>query len=255
MHQRQSRGFTLIELIMVIVISSVLAVGVVQFIVNSMQGVVDTAGRQQAAIAGSLAAERISREVRLALPNSVRVFGATNNCVEFVPVLAASRYLQDVAALSTTTWDVISPGAITGFVAVYPIAESVVYPNGASTAITPATVAFAGGNMETVNLGGQTFPSDSPQRRFFVVGQPVSFCGDPSGFIYRYSGYGFDAVAGSSIASGTKQTFVNGVNSLMFSYAPSTLTRNGVLTFRLVFANAAGEQMLLNQQVQVRNVP
>lgn len=41
----------------------------------------------------------------------------------------------------------------------------------------------------------------------------------------------------------------------MFSYAPSTLTRNGVLTFRLVFANAAGEQMLLNQQVQVRNVP
>lgn len=257
MRRCRSRGFTLIELIMVIVISSVMAVGVVQFIVNSMQGVVDTAGRQQAAIAGSLVAERISREVRQALPNSVRVFGASNNCVEFVPVLAASRYLQDVAALSTTTWEVVSPGAISGYVAVYPIAESVVYPNGASTAITPATVSFAGGNTETVSLGGQTFPADSPQRRFFVVGSPVSFCGDPSGFIYRYSGkdYGFDAVAGSSITSGTKQTYVNGVNSLMFSYAPSTLTRNGVLTFRLVFANTAGEQMVLNQQVQVRNVP
>ena len=62
------------ELLIVIVIGGILATISVQFIINAVLGVSDTAERQQMVTVATLVAERISREVRQALPNSVRVF-------------------------------------------------------------------------------------------------------------------------------------------------------------------------------------
>lgn len=256
MYRSQNNGFTLVELVMVIVISSIISVISVQFIVTAMQGVADTASRQQTAFTASLVAERISREVRQALPNSVRLFstgGLTNNCVEFIPVIQASQYLAPLAGVSLGSWEVLSPGNVAGYVAVYPVSVGVIYPSG--NAVTTGSLTFTSGNVVTVAMGGHTFPTDSPQRRFFVISQPVSICGDASGYVYRYSDYGFDASAGSSIASGTRETFVNGLSSLRFSYAPATLTRNSVVTFSATFRNVSDEPLTINQQVQVKNVP
>ena len=79
-----------------------------QFVSQGLSIYVDTARRDNLQQQGRFAVERVSRELRNALPGSVRVAG---NCVDFMPVLNASSYLQSVvteAAISSL--DIIDVG-------------------------------------------------------------------------------------------------------------------------------------------------
>ncbi len=273
-------GFTLVEVLIVIVIGGILATISVQFIASTIRGVTDTANRQQLATNTTLVAERLSREIRQALPNSVRVFdedglGGTE-CIEFVPVVEASRYLGTLGGATVSALQVVSPGALTGFVAVYPLAAGDVYPNGATQSVTPAQVNFASGadcpssgDMQTCTQydgGGaiaQQFPADSPQKRFFITRQPVSFCRGVIGgraFLLRYFNYGFTATAGTAFTTtlcpaATCQVMTNNLDALEFNYAPASLTRTAVVNMSITMVNWQNESLVLNQQVQVRNVP
>lgn len=273
-------GFTLVELLIVIVIGGILATISVQFIINAVLGVSDTAERQQMVTVATLVAERISREVRQALPNSVRVFDKNGDgkteCIEFIPVKQASRYLGTLGGTVTSSLEVVSPGAISGYLSVYPLGVSGLYPNGATQAITPETVNFGSaascpqsGDLQTCTQyeggGGiaQQFPADSPQKRFFVVDSPVSFCVGKIGgadYLLRYYDYGFTTTAGSSISTSSCptsscQVFTDKLKALEFNYAPASLTRAAVVTFSLTLENQRNESLTMNQQVQVRNVP
>ncbi|PID43809.1 MAG: hypothetical protein CSB48_03195 [Proteobacteria bacterium] len=277
---RAERGFTLVELVMVIVIGSILAMVSVRFIASSMQGVVDTAGRQQMAMTIALVSERISRELRQALPNSVRIYDpdsdSENECIEFVPVRAASRYSGSLAGSTVTRLNVMSPGAVKGFVSVYPITDTSVYPNGSTSTVSPGEIDFsdnldcpANGDMlacsgyEDGTGISQAFPFDSPQKRFFVTGQPVSFCRGIIGgesFLLRYFDYGFQGIAGNGITTtacpaATCQVVTNHISRLEFSYSAASLSRSAVVTFLVELVNDQNETLSLNQQVQVRNVP
>src|SRR5689334_13950131 len=94
--QRQGmRGFTLTEAIMVIVTTGILATMVAVFIQRPIQGFFDTARRAALVDAADTVLRRISRDVREALPNSVRVTGGT--ALEFLHMRAAGRYREQVA--------------------------------------------------------------------------------------------------------------------------------------------------------------
>src|SRR6478735_4714089 len=88
--RRSMRGFTLTEAIMVIVITGILASMVAMFIRKPVQGFFDTARRAALVDAADTVLRRISRDVREALPNSVRVSGGT--ALEFLHVRSAGRY-------------------------------------------------------------------------------------------------------------------------------------------------------------------
>ena len=90
------RGFTLTEMIIVIVILSILGLGSSRFIAFSARSMVDTAERQLLSSSANIALEKVLRGVRDALPNSVRVFdgGVNSHCIEYVPILFSSRYLS-----------------------------------------------------------------------------------------------------------------------------------------------------------------
>src|SRR5689334_20531964 len=89
---RQSmRGFTLTEAIMVIVITGIIASMVAVFIQKPVQGFFDTARRAALVDAADTVLRRISRDVREALPNSVRVNGTA---LEFLHVRSAGRYRE-----------------------------------------------------------------------------------------------------------------------------------------------------------------
>ncbi len=81
-------GITLVELVTVVMILGILSVGTVKFITDSGQGFASTVGR--AALAGDVrfVTLRIAKEVRDALPNSVRVSGG---CLEFVPTVGVAH--------------------------------------------------------------------------------------------------------------------------------------------------------------------
>lgn len=102
-HFRSSAGFTLIEAIMVIVITGILAGIVAVFITKPVEGYVDSVRRAELTDAADVALRRIARDVRLALPNSLRLKNSDNatvaSCasgsecyVEFIITKSGGRY-------------------------------------------------------------------------------------------------------------------------------------------------------------------
>ncbi len=207
----RQRGFTLIELIMVIVLLGILSFGTTQFIVNSSQSYVDTARWQQQGSSVRAAVEKISRELRNALPNSVRVVDRDGflsadkqgDCIEFVPVLADSIYTSLPLAAPATLFNAVPFVSSTGpsinpqssRVSVYPINANDIYLLSATSTVSSLLDASSmlEGTAEVAVLMQQPhrFPRGSPGQRWFMVSDPISFCIDSGGRLFRYSRYGF----------------------------------------------------------------
>lgn len=93
--QRQTQsGFTLIEMIVVIVITGIIGGMVAMFIKAPVQGYMDSARRAELTDIADTALRRLARDIRTAVPNSVRVPNPTgvNSYIEFLPTKAGGRY-------------------------------------------------------------------------------------------------------------------------------------------------------------------
>ena len=95
-------GFTLVEMIMVIVITGIIGGIVAVFLRAPVQQYMDVARRADMTDIADTALRRIGRDLRLALPNSVRVTGACDGAaacfIEFLPAPAGGRYRSDAAS-------------------------------------------------------------------------------------------------------------------------------------------------------------
>lgn len=93
---RVESGFTLIELIAVIVILGIVAIIGTDYVIRSVETYHTTVNRADLINRGRQAIERMTRQVRGALPNSVRVVssGGTDNCLEFLPIAGGGNYVQ-----------------------------------------------------------------------------------------------------------------------------------------------------------------
>ena len=92
----RGRGFTLVEGIVVLVITAILAV-MATFFVAPLQQSLDVVTRADLTDTADTALQRIGREAQLALPNSVRVTSDIpgNRYLEFLAVRTAGRYRGD----------------------------------------------------------------------------------------------------------------------------------------------------------------
>jgi len=102
---RPERGVTLIELVLSMVVLGIIAAVAVYF-VNPLLQSGDTALRAELSDIADNALQRIGRDVRLALPNSVRVTpaaGAPPYFVEFLAVREAGRYRGDSGSVAGGT--------------------------------------------------------------------------------------------------------------------------------------------------------
>jgi MSHA biogenesis protein MshO len=104
---RRSAGVTLIELVAVITITGIIAVVLGSFIVQPIQGFQDMARRAELVDAAEMALRLTARDIRRALPNSVRIrdsLGNVNNvtcnaagqicAIEFLNTLDGARYRE-----------------------------------------------------------------------------------------------------------------------------------------------------------------
>jgi len=286
-------GFTLMELVVVIVLLGILAGGTMAFLTRSTQSYVNTAQRTELASAGRLAIERIARELRNALPNSIR----TNaSCIEFMPVVAAGDYQGRSLTYSTGTASAPLPVAGTGgpassfdalaldftpqagksyYLAVYPLGPGAGSGDPYSGADPGALFPYAGkstaglpANVVRVSMdSAHRFARSAPMRRLFVVGQPVSFCVSGTD-LERYADYGILAAqpsAASAALAGKGELLAqhvqlsdNGTAVTPFQYAPGTLYRTALVRLDLrLKRNVQGgdEWARLSHEVQIRNVP
>jgi len=263
---RQS-GFTLVELILTIAVTAILATISVQFIRSSSEGFVDSAGRQQLASAGYVVNEQISRALRDALPGSIRTT-ADQRCIEYMPVIAASTYTDLTIGSAITQFQAVpysQAQVASGYVSVYPLASSNPYAQNDPGPLTPdqGTVPAANGEVTVTLASGHTFPSDSPERRFFISTAPEAICQDGA-YLYRYRGYGFISNVGS-LQSSLPSTQATGrdvlaypltANSMVFRYQTPSLARNGLVVFAYELQHPVTNEVLrLSQQVRVVNVP
>ncbi len=288
---RRPAGFTLIELVIVIVLLGILAVTLSQFITAPVKGYIDTSRRAALVDTADTALNRMTREIRLALPNSVRVSG---NAIEFLRIRTGGRYrgepdpgdpasdpLEFAATLSPETFDVL--GELPDWAAIQALAGAgraeclagtvdclVIYNTGQPCIPgQPCLDAYQGGNVAGIDSATATrlgfspagaFPLRSPAQRFYVVDTPVSFVCDPgAGTVRRHDGYPIAPAqlttdAALTGAGASSQLLVDRVSACSFSYVPGTATRSGLVTLELAISEA-GETVSLLQQVHVENLP
>jgi len=257
-------GFTLIEMVVTLVIVGILGVGITNFIGRSVQGYSDAAERQQLATIAWIVSEKVSRELREALPNSISLSNA-NTCVGIIPTLAGSDYLSVPIATASDNFEVVpfsnyDNADVSGErVAVYPNTLTNLYslPNpGVPRVISDLVDNLSAGTTAgavTINLDStHQFITDSPTKRAYIIQNPITYCFDNDGFLYRYSDYGFQQ---NLPANGFTRTVVgSNLSGGQFAYTPGTLSRSGVVTlsFDVVGDDATHA---ITQEVQIRNVP
>lgn len=96
-------GVTLIELVLAMVIVAII-VGTTIYFAYPLREAVDLTTRAALTDAADNALQRIGREVRLALPNSVRNPAACgSSCIEFIPVRTVGRYRAEASGAKCDT--------------------------------------------------------------------------------------------------------------------------------------------------------
>lgn len=263
------KGFTIIEIIAVIVVLGIVSVGISNFLGLGANVYVDAVGRERVVNQTRFMMERLTRELREALPNSVRVnTTGTINCLEFVPIQASSTYMNiPVAPEAATNSIAVVQHAVSSIsankIAVYPLTSSDVYgttPTSATTGnvFSLNTVPSTGTTTQTITLTNSVrFDADSPTGRYYLVNNAIAYCVDTSnGEVKRYAGY-WPASSQTSPPSGvTGVLMAEGVNAgtTPFNYSSATLVTNAVvkMTFEMVRDD---EQIDFHHEVHLINVP
>lgn len=272
--RKREQGFTLVEMVVVIVITGIIGGIVAIFIRAPVQGYVDSARRAGMTDIADTALRRIGRDLRLALPNSVRVSGTCNGTaacyLEFIPTSGGGRYRVDAPGnildftASDSSFDVIGPMPVFAAgdsIVVYNlgIAGASAYDNGtgaANCAASPSCTTYSSNTAATVTIAGKQFPFDSPFHRFQVVQGPVTYaCDSASGTLRRYWSYGFWAGQPAPPAGGTSALLATNVSACSFVYDANVVAqRAGLATMRLTITQS-GESVALYSATHVSNVP
>ncbi|MFA6903015.1 MAG: prepilin-type N-terminal cleavage/methylation domain-containing protein, partial [Gallionellaceae bacterium] len=106
----QQCGFTLIEMIVVIVITGIIGGMVAMFIRAPVQGYVDSSNRAEMGDIADIALRRLARDIRTSVPNSVRM--PATNCVAAV---AAPCYVEFLPTRTGGRYRAAAPGNVLNF--------------------------------------------------------------------------------------------------------------------------------------------
>jgi MSHA biogenesis protein MshO len=288
-----ARGFTLLEAIVVMGSVGIIAATVAVFIPKPVEGYMATTSRLNIADIADTALRRIGRDVRLALPNTVRV-DATGMFLELIPIKAGGRYRDNDACFATGCTSLSTLGDMLTNVQLAPGSDLVAIfntynnsgndcsatlisaycsaPSPQNTA-TLTSASGAGTTSNTLNFASIQFqpPGGSPTRRVFIIpASPVTYaCDAATGTLWRFSGYARTAAQPASmtsavlLAAASKSALATGVTCPAvvagsvpprFSYTAGASERYGLLS-AWITVQANGETISLLHQIHVDNTP
>ncbi|TWX49190.1 PilW family protein [Colwellia hornerae] len=262
-----SKGFTLIELVVAMVLLGILSVGVSSFLQFGSQIYADATARDQILSSARFAIERLNRELRASLPNSSRI---TNDCLEFMPIKASAIYVDIPvspdsasdkitivpASTSVSSADIISLNAI-----VYPVAADDVYlkSNKKFYPIDIVTYSSDPTNVpHTLTLEDSVlFAEESATNRIYFIDDSVMYCIEGSGDNKNLIRYDVTDHSNAGEPLGLTNRAVMAeflMNSSGFSTNGANLQRNAIVSVRLHFMRLF-EEIVFDNEIQVPNVP
>ena len=267
-------GFTLIELVMVIVVMGVIGATLAAFIRKPVDAYFDTVRRAALTDVADTAVRRISRDIGGALPNSIR--NPSSSCIEFIPTRTGGRYRAEPDALvadnqgnaildfaaADTSFNMLANNSLlppeqqiraNDVVVVYNlgIAGADAYA-GDNTSVVSAV---SSGTESTITIAAKQFPLASPVGRFHVVPgdqKIVSFVCN-AGRLLRSSNHAYNNSCPTSGA--TVAVLADKVSSCSFVYNASDLQRNGLVQMTMTVTDSSGELVSLYHEVHVGNTP
>jgi MSHA biogenesis protein MshO len=275
---RRQAGFTLVEAVLVIVLTGILAAVVARFIVGPVRAYLDTAARARLAEQADLALRQIGRDLRIALPNSTRVT-PSGLALELIPTTAGARYAtQGSGALEfgrlDNAFDIVGPAlelSAGQSVVFYNLGPGIVGAD-AYAASSDATEQAASNRRSVTNAAGAAttvtlaslaaLPTGAlaPPHRVLAVDPPVSWrCDLVAGTLSRHQGYGFVANQPDPPSGGSVSVLAEGVTACSFKVEPTLVAAHSAivqLALTLAASTSAGtESVTLHHAVQIDNLP
>jgi len=132
-----SKGFTLVEMVVTVVVAAIISVGVVSYIGDSVEGFASSNNRSRLASSGRTVIDRIALELHNAVPNSVRVTAPVSGdqCLEMMPFLGATTYFNpSFSGSGSTQFQVVNfnpeldlTDVAAAYAVIYPINTAALY--------------------------------------------------------------------------------------------------------------------------------
>lgn len=270
--RKAQQGFSLVELVTVIIILGILATSISSFLRFGTQSYTDASDREELIGSARFLIERLNREVRYALPNSLRTIGNNEQCLEFMPIDQSVVYLDIPVAPETSSNSISvlmldSPlSSSTSYVSVYALNSSDIYRRQSGVIEKFSSVVSANDKAQPsiINFSSNVlFNAESPTNRLYFIGGPISYCLENK-VVYRYEGYDdgdYNISTGIPGTSATRvmmaeyiENFSLSENIVPFQTIPATLQRNGLVLVQFKFVRNL-EEIVFSNEIQVPNVP
>ena len=266
---RRQQGFTLVELVMVIVILGVISSMVAVFMRGPVDAYFASARRAALTDVADTVMRRMERDVRKSLPNSLRTPSA--QCLELIPTKTGGRYRADGSATALTFDAADTDFNMLGLnsalpadqrivagdvIVVYNLGPSVPQADAyqdASPAVVKSLGAETGGETPITLTVGKLFPLASGGNRFHVVPAAERVVS------YVCSGTTLTRTVNSANFSSSCPTsgpiVANNV-SCNFDYSGDDLARNALVRIVLqIQTSNSAESVQLQQEIHVNNTP
>jgi MSHA biogenesis protein MshO len=273
---QKNNGFSLIEMIVVIILLGALSLGISSFINFGTRIYTDATDRDEVVSSARFAIERLNREVRSAVPNSIRINGNNvKQCIEFTPIILSAIYTDilvdpdvvpeedDFSKVNVIVFDkdVFDDGFSPNlFVGVYLLNAAEFYsePNSKIFRLNDNTIDVGLDNEWTIQLSGkQIFAQESPTNRLYFFNDAVSYCVQNSK-LTRHQAYTRN-IDNTPISDGVLMAdFIDmhddsGIVEPPFWLTETTQLRNALVLIKLSFERN-NERITFNNEIQVPNV-
>lgn len=284
---RETSGFTLIEMVMVLVIIGVISAMVAVFMRAPVDAYFDSARRAALTDVADTAVRRMARDLHRALPNSIR--NPDSQCIEFIPTKTGGRYRvgADSAGggnpLDFSTTDsgfnmlglnsalpsdqqIASGDTVVVYNLGIPGADAYVTTGGSINTASVSSVSSGTGTLSNetfIGIAARQFPLPSGSNRFHVVPgseKIVAFLCS-GGSLWRKANHAYPSsiadttVCSTSTVGGGTVALLAKNASCSFVYNGSDLQRNGLVQLTLTLTDTSGEAVSLYHEVHVDNSP
>lgn len=273
---KKQQGFTLIEMVISIVLLGVVGVSLSAIIQHSMTIYTDTTTREELLLQGRFVTERMHKEIRDAVPNSVQV-NASTHCIEWLPITNTAVYeALPLAPESADTMRVLPEHGFTKAerIVIMPMNADALLkdiPPLDTIKIKPTTIAEVKQDVDFIPLletntsqstmvvlpftQETSFKANSPAHRLFAYKTPVAYCLEGSQ-LYRYANYPLSRreLSPAELSVGDRDLMAEKIKSVQFNVEHASLVRNGLVKLQFVF-NDNNEEVRLDHDVLIANTP